>query len=185
MMHSAEREHLRTVFCSHYMSNLFSLTVDRSLFRADIAIGINFDFITAVTENAFRYHRYHIHFIMFAGNDKRRRFIIRICSSGSNCSRKNFFRIKRNVLCEQRSIPLLSLFSKWYEWLLLSDCFLGENHGIHAFQFPVDVAVTIAGTGFSCTDSAQNRTGIAIDFFHGYIICRRISHYFFQLPVTQ
>jgi hypothetical protein len=51
--------------------------------------------------------------------------------------------------------------------MILIDCFLGEDYRIHAFEFPVDVAITVTGTSFSQTDSAQNRTGIAIDFFRG------------------
>ncbi len=88
-MDAAEREHLRAVFCSNHVAYLLSLTTDRSLFRANIAIGVDLNFIAAVTENTFCYNRYHIHFIMFAGNDKRSRFIVRICSSGSDRSWKN------------------------------------------------------------------------------------------------
>ena len=44
-MYSTKLEHLRTVFRSHYVSYSFSLTTNSCLFRTNVAIGIDFNFI--------------------------------------------------------------------------------------------------------------------------------------------
>ena len=170
MPDSSEGEHLRTVFRGHHVSDFLSLTPNRSLLRADVAVGIDFHLDAAVAENPFGDHRDHIDSLVFTPDDERGRFVIRIGGSASDGRWEN------RILGHQRSVPPLRGFQKGHHLLFLFQSPLGDQHRVKALEFPVDVAVTVTGTCLTGADATEDWTGIAIDFLVLNRLGNRFAH---------
>ena len=64
MVNAADRQHLRAVLDGGDVPDRLAVNADGRLFRTEIAVGVDFQLETAVTENALSHHRDHIDAMM-------------------------------------------------------------------------------------------------------------------------
>ena len=89
VMHTAQAEHLRAVFCGGDMAHLFALVEHRSALVAQIPVGVDLHLQTAIAKNTLGHHGHHVHALGLGSDDERRRFVIGVGGGRANAGDKN------------------------------------------------------------------------------------------------
>ena len=134
------------------MADLLAVDADGRGLRPDIAVGVDLHLEAAIAEDAFGDDRHHIDAFMLAGDDERRRFVVRIGRAGADAGHEGL------GVGNQRAVPVLAL--EGHQVGVRAGA-LGDHEGVHPGQHAVDIAVAVAGAGAPFANAAQNRAGVA------------------------
>ena len=164
MFNATQRQHFRSIFRCHHMSDGLTICVNNITFVAQMPIRIDLHFDTAITKYTFGHDRHHIHAIVILTDNKRGRFIIWIRCSSPYCGDK------RSLALDNITIPIvgISTLHKGDQFLIRA---LNNRQCIKAYQFTIMIGVTITSTRFSVCDKTHHRTRVTPDFFWFYIDC--------------
>ena len=103
VVHAAQAEHLRAVFSRGDMANFFALKQNSGALIAQITVGVNLHFQTAIAEDAFGHHGHHVHAARLGSDDERCGFVIRVSGGCAYAGDEDaaFFRVKRRECLRQ------------------------------------------------------------------------------------
>ncbi len=81
---AAERKHLRTIFAGRHMADWLALGAHNCAFRAEMAVGVDFELHAAIAVDALGDHRHHVDPIDLGGNDEGGGLIVGIGRAGAD-----------------------------------------------------------------------------------------------------
>ena len=161
VQHAAERKHLRAVFRGGYVPHRLAFHPYRVLFRPQEAIGIDFQFHAAITENPFGDYGHLSTPFTFDGNNEWRRFVIRI---GGTCADRGDELLWSG---DDSSIPLALGIEEGDDLVAVLECPVKNHLGIEPHQFTGVIRVAVARTGPPVLDVAKDRAGVASNYVVG------------------
>ncbi len=168
--HTAERQHLRTVFAGGDVPDGLTLRSNCIRLWPQMTVSINLYLDAAVAENSFSDHGDQVHPLHRGRNDERRRLVIGIGCARADGSHE-VFRTGNNA-----AIPIPIAIQERNHRIAARHGAIQHHMRINPYQLSVLVAVTIARARPSRLDVAQDGTGIASDgvvFRHVFLPCGR------------
>ena len=158
MLDPAERQHLRTVFRGHRVTNRLALDPHHVALMADMPVGVDLHLDAAIGEDALGHHRHHVNACDLLADDEGGRLVVGI--GGARANRGD----ERAVAPDDIAVPVVGIIGlhEGHELLVR-----GLQHGqrIEPDQLAAVIRVAIARTGLAVGNVAHHRTGIAADLF--------------------
>ena len=157
MSHSAERQHLRSIFAGRHVPDWLALRAYRAALGAQMPVGVDLQLHAAITENSLGDDRDHVYARDFRRNDEGRRLVIGIGGARANRGHKRIFS------ADQRTVPLARFSEEGHNCVATSDCAIEHDVRIETHQLAISVAIAVARSGSSGLDVAEHGTSVAAD----------------------
>src|ERR1700689_2112995 len=157
MPHSAERQHLRSIFAGRYVAHGFSLGAHRAALRSQMPVGIDLHLNAAITENSLGYDRDHVDAVHLRRNDERCGLVIRIRRARANRGHKRF------SVAAKCTVPFAATLQKRLDRFAALQRTVQHDMRIEAHQFALVIAIAVARSGSPRLDVAKHWTCITAD----------------------
>ncbi len=158
------------------MAHDFALEANIRLFRAQIAIGIDFDLKTAIAEDAFSYHGNHIDTACLGRHNKRCRFVIGVSGARADAADEQIIRIGNSIVLNVARAGIDQALGRITGNRLVTRGkarvikTTHQDNGVDPHQVAVFIAPTITGASAAIGNLAQHRTSVALYLVRGHFL---------------
>src|SRR6202044_3297741 len=158
---AAEREHLRTIFAGRHMADWLAFGAHNCAFRAEMAIGVDFELHAAIAVDALGDHRHHVDPIDLGGNDEGGGLIVGVGGAGADSGDE------WTGSPEDVAAPGSLSIDEWHDLAAFVYGPVEQHMRVGPHQLAILVRVTVARSRHPGPNVAHDGTGVAADLVVG------------------